>query len=126
MDHSDEIRSEVRKAESVFAAGDRTQAVEILQRAAARLSAAAPSVELDRLHGDICRRLADLLLAEGRPAEAMQALQEAVDSYARVPGAESDGKECARRIVAGVRGMWRSPDRLLLLIARLDRECRQL
>ena len=115
----------LRRAETAAAAGARPEAILILQRAAA-IATVPGSSDQARLHADLCRRLAHFLTEEDRLPEAMQALQEAVDHYGRVPGAEADAAECAREIVAGVRRMWGRPDRLYLLIARLDREQRQL
>src|SRR5207244_902086 len=80
-----------------------------------------------RAQADTCRRLAERLEDAGRLPEALQAYQEATDAYGRIPGAEPQAAACARRIVEGVRDLWKRPEeRLYLLIARIEREQRQL
>ena len=127
MTRSEELQKALMTAEMAAGAGEHSRAIRVLQDAASLASnSKAPDSELDRLHGDICRRLAGLLAEEDRLPESMQAYQEAADSYGRVPGAESEASFCARKIVRGVKDMWRRPDRLYLLIARIDRKRRQL
>ena len=118
----------IRAAHSVFAAGGAPLAVVTLQAAAVMLAAIEePKAALIRGRADCCRLLADILVEEDRWPEAMQAYQEAADAYGRLPECEADAQECARRIVQGVRELRRRPaERLNLLVARYDRDLRQL
>ncbi len=127
MSNSEELRNALTDAETAVSASENLKAIRILQEAAAHASTVQnPNIDHDRLHGDICLRLGSLLAEVDRLPESMQAYQEAVDCYGRVPGAESKASLCARKIVSGVKELWRRPDRLYLLIARYDRERRQL
>lgn len=104
------------------------RAVALLQEAVTAFTAAVGVADAERqAHADACLLLADLLEGLDRMPEAMQALQEAADSYAGVPEGAQRAGECARRIVAGVRALWRRPsERLYLLVARHERDLRQL
>jgi tetratricopeptide (TPR) repeat protein len=118
-----------RRAEEALIRGDRSTAIAWLRRAVPLYAANGPEASADGLAAwaAACKLLADLLAADGRAPEAMQAYQEAADVYARVPGAEALADECAKRIVSGVKKIWRMPEqRLYLLIARHEREVRQL
>ena len=127
MNRSEELRKALIAAERARESGEDSKAVRILQDAATRASIAEnPDSGHERLHGEICLRLAGLLEDADRLPESMQAYQEAADSYGRAPGSEAEASFCARKIVSGVKEMWRRPDRLYLLIARIDRERRQL
>lgn len=103
-------------------------AVPVLQSAIVALAAIqAPDPAAIRARADCCRLLAQILMDEDRVPEAMQAYQEAVDAYGRLEDGEGPARECAQQIVAGVRGLYRRPEeRLNLLVARYDRELRQL
>ncbi len=108
--------------------GNLGEAVADLQAAAVVYAAVEePDEAITRARADCCRTLAETLIEADRLPEAMQAYQEAVDAYGRLPDAEADARECARLIVLGVRGLFRRPEeRLDLLIARYDRDLRQL
>jgi len=117
-----------QRAEKACAAGDDAAAIECLRRAVSLYAALDAGEQPDDLaHAQVCHLLADLLTVAGRLPEAVQAYQEAADAYGRVPGAEADAQTCARRIVEGVRALWQQPqERLYLLIARYERQQRQL
>jgi tetratricopeptide (TPR) repeat protein len=128
MELRHEPRHWIARADAAVARGDLTSAIEALQRCASLYAARGDDdSSLDREQGETCRRLAILLSEAGKVPEAIQAYQEAADSFGRVPGAEDEARACAREILAGVRRLWEQPrDRLYLLIARLEREERQL
>lgn len=116
-----------RQAEAALARGDRATAIERLRRAASLYAALDAAGADDLARAQVCRLLADLLAEADRLPEAMQAYQEAADAFGRVPGAEGEAQVCARRIVEGVKRLWQQPqERLYLLIARHEREQRQL
>jgi tetratricopeptide (TPR) repeat protein len=115
------------QGERAVRSGDLPVAIESLQRAASILAVVDNAEEPDdRARAEVCRLLADTLMEDGRVPAAMQAYQEAADAYGRL-NAEAEAHDCAQRILAGVRMLRRDPtQRLDLLIARHDRELRQL
>jgi tetratricopeptide (TPR) repeat protein len=117
-----------KQGERAARSGDLAVAVESLQRAASLLAAPEEGEGPDdRSRAEVCRLLADMLMEEGRVPAAMQAYQEAADAFGRLPGAEAEAHDCAQRILSGVRLLRRDPlQRLDLLIARYERELRQL
>jgi tetratricopeptide (TPR) repeat protein len=117
-----------RQAQSARAAGRNDKAISFLQQAVVTISTLQEDEQADdRLHGQLSRELAELLVEENRVPEAMQAYQEATDAFGRAPGSEAEAQECAQKILAGVRDLWKQPqDRLLLLIAHYEREIQQL
>ncbi|MGC8668422.1 MAG: tetratricopeptide repeat protein [Chthonomonadales bacterium] len=109
-------------------AGRKQLAIRRLQRAAVlyALLEAEGQGEPAR-HAEACRLLAEVLRDEGRLPEALQALQEAADALAHVPGAEDQVDGFARDIVQGANLLRSDPQqRLYLLVAHLEREQRRL
>src|SRR5262249_24176423 len=87
-----------KKAQKALDGGDPETAIACLRRAAALYKALEETETADAWpHAETCRRLRDLLAEAGNLPEAMQAYQEAADAYGRVPGAEAEAQECARR-----------------------------
>lgn len=103
------------------------RAIELLQRAVAHFAAAAlDSADLWE-YAEASHRLAELLVLADRLPEALQAYQEAVDAYERVPGGETRSRDCARAIVEGGHKLHSTPERRLeLLAAKYARQVRQL
>ena len=117
------------RAQAASNRGDRDAELTALRRCVAHLSLVQDDDEAVALpaRAEASRRLADSLAEEGMWPEAMQAYQEATDSYGRMPGFEAQASECARRIREGVRALrFRPRDRLLLLTARYERELQSL
>jgi tetratricopeptide (TPR) repeat protein len=116
------------QAERARAAGRNDEAISLLRQAVVTISTLEEGDEPeDRLHGLLSRGLAELLVEAQRVPEAMQAYQEATDAFGRAPGSEVEAQECAQKILAGVKDLWKQPqDRLLLLIAHYEREIQQL
>lgn len=78
-------------------------------------------------YADACLLLAGLLKADGQLPEALQALQEAADALANVPGSENRANAVARDLVEGTNVLKSEPEqRLYLLVAHLEREQRRL
>src|SRR5438874_2488295 len=72
-------------------------------------------------------KLGDLLTEANRLPEAIQAYQEATDAYGNLPDAGEMAEHFARKVVAGVNELWKRPaERLDLLIAKLERQQRQV
>lgn len=109
-------------------AGDMERVVHALRRAADTLRVdpeSIPDTAREQAHGDICGRLGELLWEERLP-EAIQAYQEAADAYGRTLRTELS-VACARKVVEGVRLLRHRPaERLDLLIARYDRDLREM
>jgi tetratricopeptide (TPR) repeat protein len=138
MEHGvEQLVEAARLRERAERAAGADEALALLRRAQSLLAAVPLPEEvadedeshrsLRRAHGDISRRIAETLLAADDIPGAMQSFQEATDAYGGLPGAEQEAAECARQILAGVKALRARPeDRLLLLIARHDRELRQL
>lgn len=109
-------------------AGDHDQAIYALRRAADLLrpgSELPESTDMARARGEVCGRLGELLWDERLP-EAVQAYQEAADAFSHATD-EERMIVCAKKVVEGVRMLRHRPsERLDLLIARYDRDLREL
>ena len=114
-------------ADSRKGSGDAAGAVDALQRAAAWHAGQIDAEDHnDTEYADVCSRLAELLVTLDRLPEAIQSYQEAVDACVRA-GDDVNSGRFAREILALTRQLWQRPeDRLYLLIARMEREIRQL
>jgi tetratricopeptide (TPR) repeat protein len=108
--------------------GDFEGAVNVLRRAADLLRGfdpEAPDADRARARGEVCGKLGELLWEEHLPA-AVQAFQDAADAYGQAEHTEKS-VACARKVVEGVRLLRHRPaERLDLLIARFDRDLREL
>lgn len=103
------------------------RAIELLQHAVAHFAAARLDLPDQWEYAEASRRLAELLVSADRLPEALQAYQEAVDAYERLPGGETRSRACARAIVEGGRKLHSTPERRLeLLAAKYARQARQL
>jgi tetratricopeptide (TPR) repeat protein len=124
-------------------AGDHERVIRALRRAAdllrpALLSSKVPETDdsadapdapdaAEKAHarGEVCDRLGALLWEEQLP-EAVQAYQEAADAFGQATD-EERSVASARKVVEGVRMLRHRPlERLDLLIARYDRDLREL
>lgn len=120
-----DINTMMARAETAHKAGDTDTAVDLLQQVISVLADDMPVAS--RSLGDACRLLADILADTHQMPQAIQMYQEAADAYAGDPACGSLQQNCAERIVQGVDALRKHPeDRLLLLIARYDRELQQL
>jgi len=118
----------IRGAEEARDSGDLGSAITMYQRAVSLLAALHEGeFQDDESRASVCRMLGDALVESGRIPEAMQAYQEALDACGRLPDGGADSAALAQIILDGVRSLWSHPqDRLLLLVARLEREQRQI
>lgn len=128
MEHLTEGQTWREKARAASDRGDRPAELEALIRCVAHIALAdEDSTSTIQARGEANRRLADLLADGGDWPGAMPAYQEAADAFGRLPGFDEQARECARRIRDGVRALRLRPDdRLFILIARYERDLRNL
>jgi tetratricopeptide (TPR) repeat protein len=124
------------QAARLYDAGARPEALVAL-RQAVLLYAAADDAEagsaadrtLRRARADACQRCGDCLAECGEHAEAANVYQEATDLYRQIGdvAAEGEAAACAHKIMESVDALRARPqERLYLLIARYERQQRQL
>src|SRR5258708_5759570 len=80
-----------------------------------------------RRSAELSGKLGDLLVEANRLPEAILAYQEATDAFGKLPDSGELAEHFARRVVSGVNELWKRPaERLDLLLAKLEREQRQI